>query len=94
MDCDYGWKPHFKWAKNDLKYLEDPKGIYPKDVCAIISRRGFAEEMPKAGIFFKNFNLEEPQLYDLMGKISDSGEEAGAQQFYDANKAMIDAWFN
>jgi glycine betaine/proline transport system substrate-binding protein len=50
--------------------------------------------MPKAGTFFKNFNLEEPQLYDLMGKISDSGEEAGAQQFYDANKAMIVAWFN
>ncbi|WP_319480743.1 glycine betaine ABC transporter substrate-binding protein [uncultured Draconibacterium sp.] len=89
-----GWKPHFKWAKNDLKYLEDPKGIYPKDVCATISRRGFAEDMPKAGNFFKNFNLEEDQLYDLMGKISEAGEEAGAQQYYDANKAMIDAWFN
>ena len=89
-----GWKPHFKWAKNDLKYLEDPKGIYPKDVCAIISRRGFAEDMPKAGTFFKNFNLDEDQLYDLMGKISEVGEEAGAQQYYDANKAMIDAWFN
>ncbi|QIA09972.1 glycine betaine ABC transporter substrate-binding protein [Draconibacterium halophilum] len=89
-----GWKPHFKWAKNDLKYLEDPKGIYPEDACTIISRRGFVEDMPKAGTFFKSFNLEEDQLYDLMERISEVGEEAGAQQFYDANKAMLDGWFN
>jgi glycine betaine/proline transport system substrate-binding protein len=25
-----GWKPHFKWSQNDLKYLKDPKGVYPK----------------------------------------------------------------
>ena len=94
MDRCTGWKPHFKWAKNELKYLADPKGVFPKDVCAIISRRGFAEDMPKAGTFFENFNLEEAQLYDLMGKISASDEVTGAQQFYDANKSMIDAWFN
>jgi glycine betaine/proline transport system substrate-binding protein len=34
-----GWKPHFKWSQNDLKYLKDPKGVYPKDACTIISRR-------------------------------------------------------
>lgn len=33
-----GWKPHLKWLEFDLKYLDDPKGIFPKDVCAIISR--------------------------------------------------------
>jgi ABC-type proline/glycine betaine transport system substrate-binding protein len=25
-----GWKPHFKWSQNDLKYLKDPKGVYQK----------------------------------------------------------------
>ena len=42
-----GWKPHIKWTQYDLKFLEDPKGIYPTDVCAILSRRGFEEDMPQ-----------------------------------------------
>ena len=89
-----GWKPHFKWAKNDLKYLDDPKGIFPKDVCAIISRRGFKEDMPEAAKFFENFNLKEDELYELMSDITDDGEETGAQKYYEAHKAQVDGWFN
>jgi glycine betaine/proline transport system substrate-binding protein len=71
-----GWKPHFKWSQNDLKYLKDPKGVYPKDACTIISRRGFEADQPEAATFQKNFNLEEGQLADLMTIIKDKGEEA------------------
>ncbi len=88
-----GWKPHFKWSNFDIKYLDDPKGIYPKDVCAIISRRGFEEDKPEAAKFFKNFQLQEDQLYSLMGAIEADGEEAGARKWYEANKAMVDQWF-
>lgn len=88
-----GWKPHFMWATNDLKYLDDPKNVYPKDVCAIISRRGFKEDMPQAAQFFGNFNLTEDQLYSLMSQIREKDEEQGAQNWYEANKALVDGWF-
>lgn len=88
-----GWKPHFKWANYDIKYLADPKGVYPTDVCTIISRRGFEEDMPEAAQFFKNFNLEEAQLYELMAAIKTDGEEAGAEKWYQANKVLVDSWF-
>lgn len=88
-----GWKPHFMWATNDIKYLDDPKNIYPKDVCAIVSRKGFKEDMPEAATFFRNFNLNEDQLYGLMQKIRDSDEETGAQNWYEANKTKVDSWF-
>jgi glycine betaine/proline transport system substrate-binding protein len=87
-----GWKPHFKWTKNDLKYLEDPKGIYPKDACTIISRKGFEKDQPMAATFFRNFKLKEAQLYELMTAIKNKGEEAGATEWYTTNKVMVDSW--
>lgn len=89
-----GWKPHLKWTQYDLKFLEDPKGVYPTDVCAILSRKGFEEDMPQAAGYFKNFNLTDAQLNDLMSSIADNGEEAGARKWYEANKAMVDGWYN
>lgn len=87
-----GWKPHFMWSQNDLKYLKDPKGIYPKDACTIISRRGFEKDQPRAATFFKNFNLEEGKLAELMMAIKNKGEEAGASEWYKANKVLVDSW--
>ncbi len=87
-----GWKPHFKWAKNDLKYLADPKGVFPKDACTIISRKGFEKDQPMAATFFRNFKLEEVQLYELMTAIKNKGEEVGATQWYKANKVLVDSW--
>lgn len=87
-----GWKPHFMWEKFDLKYLDDPKEIYPADACQIISRRGFEEDKPEAAKFFRNFNLQEDELYGLLTAIDEDGEEAGAQKWYKANKALVDSW--
>ena len=87
-----GWKPHYMWAKFDLKYLEDPKKIYPIDACTIISRRGFAEEKPEAAQFFKNFKLNEDELYSLIEAIDAHGEEEGARIWYNENKELVDGW--
>lgn len=87
-----GWKPHYKWVNFDIKYLDDPKGVFPKDVCGIVSRRGFEEEKPEAAKFFKNFNLTESQLYALLDAIDTNGEEAGAEKWYQANKELVDSW--
>ncbi|MCF8328500.1 MAG: glycine betaine ABC transporter substrate-binding protein [Bacteroidales bacterium] len=89
-----GWKPHFMWANYDLKYLEDPKGIYPKDVCAIVSRQGFKKDFPTLEKFFSNFNLQETELYDLMGAIKEGDdEEAAAKEWYKSHKVMVDSWW-
>lgn len=88
-----GWKPHYKWMNFDIKYLEDPKGVYPTDVCTIISRRGFEEDMPEVAGFFKKFNLAEDQLYELMTAIDNDGEESGAAQWYSDNKDIVDSWY-
>ncbi len=89
-----GWKPHYMWAQFDIKYLDDPKGIYPKDVCAILSREGFKDDFPKAAEFCTNFNLNEKELYDLMGRIKDGADPlVSAKNYYNDNKEMVDRWY-
>lgn len=86
-----GWKPHFKWARFDLKYLEDSKGVYPKDVMAILARKGFAEEHPELAAFFKKFNFQEDQLYGLMRAMREASDElTAAQEWYAGNKEIVE----
>ena len=89
-----GWKPHLKWIQYDLKYLDDPKEIYPTDVCAILSRRGFEEDMPQAAEYFKNFHLTDDQLNVLMDYVDNIGAEEGANKWYEENKELVDSWYN
>ncbi len=89
-----GWKPHFMWARYDLKYLEDPKGVYPKDVMAILARKGFKDEFPKVAEFMSNFNLKETQLYDLMSAVEEGDSpEAAAKTWYEDHKVLVNSWW-
>ena len=46
-----GWSPHWKFASYDLKYLEDPKGIYGgEETINTFARKGLKEDNPD-GIF-------------------------------------------
>jgi glycine betaine/proline transport system substrate-binding protein len=47
-----GWKPHFKWSQNDLKYLKIQKLVQ------LVSRRGFEADHLRL-LLFQKLNLEE-----------------------------------
>lgn len=43
------WSPHYMFAKWDLKYVEDPKGIFGEEQhAATIVRKGLKDELPNA----------------------------------------------
>ena len=88
-----GWKPHYKWAMYDLKYLEDPKDVYPIEKAYILTRKGFTKEKPGFKEFLGNFYLEEQVLADLMmtfEKMDD--EDQAAQKWYKEHKKLIQSW--
>lgn len=90
-----GWKPHWKFARWDLKFLEDPKGVYG-DVENIhtIARNGLREDMPDVAQFFINFKLDDQQLGSLMGVFADNdGEPADfLQPWITEHQDLIDSW--
>lgn len=88
-----GWKPHQKWIMFDLKPLEDPKGVYPTDEIRIVTRAGFAGDQPEIANFFRNLQLDDDLLAELIDGLADERDpEVAVRRFYNKYRDMLDAW--
>ena len=77
-----GWSPHWKFAKYDLKYLEDPKGVFGEaETINTMVRQGLEDDMPEAYQVLDNFYWAPDDLEEVMLKISDGADprEAAAR---------------
>jgi len=71
-----GWSPHYKFAKYDLKYLEDPEGVYGDiENLHTIARSGLRSDDPDLVTFLENFYMSTDELGGLMGDIADSDDD-------------------
>jgi len=90
-----GWNPHWKFARWDLKFLEDPEGVYGEiETIYTYSREGLEADHPEVASFLKNFEMNIDQLGDLMGAIADSDEEPVevARQWKEEHVDLINSW--
>lgn len=89
-----GWTPHWKFAQWDLKYLDDPKGVYGgEEHIATITRKGFAEEMPEAIEILGKFYWEPADIETVMLSIQVGlSPEAAAAQWVNENQEKVAAW--
>ncbi|MTI69188.1 MAG: glycine betaine ABC transporter substrate-binding protein [Firmicutes bacterium] len=90
-----GWKPHWKFARYDLKFLKDPKKIYgeTEDIYNIV-RKGFKEDNPEVAMFLKNLKLNDKELGSLMGMIADSDKETHevAKEWMKENEKLVESF--
>ena len=92
-----GWKPHTKFAKWDLKFLDDPKGVYGQaETISIYATKGWSAKHPELATFFKNFKMNDANLGTLMIAMEDNpGKEVeAAKAWYNDHKALVDGWFS
>ena len=76
-----------------MKYLKDPKGIYPSEKSYIVTRKGFTEERPGFKEFLGNFYFTEEQMSDLMLLLEKEDDvDAAAKIWYEENKELIQSW--
>jgi glycine betaine/proline transport system substrate-binding protein len=62
-----GWKPHWMFARWDLKFLEDPQKVYgSRGHINTIVRKGLQQDMPKIYQFLDNFNWTPEEMGQLM----------------------------
>jgi glycine betaine/proline transport system substrate-binding protein len=89
-----GWTPHWKFASFDLKFLEDPQGIYggAEDII-VMARKGLDEDAPEVASFLKNYYLEDYQLGAVIGAIAGGAEPLDAARAWIAeNEDVVESW--
>ncbi len=89
-----GWTPHWKFARFDLKFLEDPAKVYGDvENIHVIARQGLDEDAPEVVRFLENFFLEPDQLGAVIGAIAD-GEKPleAARQWIADNEDIVKNW--
>ncbi|WP_035571729.1 glycine betaine ABC transporter substrate-binding protein [Halonatronum saccharophilum] len=89
-----GWKPHWKWSKWDLKFLEDPDltmgtGEYIKSM----GRPDIREDLPEVAGFLENYQVTTEELGSVMLMIQDGMDpEEAAKEFVDNNLDLVRNW--
>lgn len=89
-----GWSPHWKFAEYDLKYLEDPKGVYgEEETINTVVREDLEEDMPEAYEFLDEFNWTPDDLEEVMLNVSEGAEPAeAAKEWVEENQEAVDEW--
>lgn len=93
-----GWNPHWMFAKYpDLKYLEDPKGIYGgEEGIHTIVRHGLEEEKPEAYKILSQFEWDVEDMEEIMFEAEETGVEVEdiAQRWVENNEEKVAAWLD
>lgn len=91
-----GWNPHWMFAKYpDLKYLDDPKGVYGgEESIHSLARIGLEEEKPEAYKLIKQFEWNVEDMEEIMYEAEETGEEVEdvAKRWVENNEERTAAW--
>lgn len=89
-----GWSPHWKFASYDLKYLEDPKGIFGgEETINTFVRKGLKEDNPDAYTVLDNFHWTSEDLEEVMLEIMDGADpKEAAKNWIKDNEETVAEW--
>lgn len=90
------WKPHWIFGVEDLKMLEDPKGIYGGDGDQIytVARKGLEEDSPAAYRVLEQYQETYDLVEELMPLVNEEGQDPAdvAKQFLEDNPDLLEEW--
>lgn len=89
-----GWSPHWKFAKYDLKYLEDPKGSYGEaEYIHTLANKEFTAKHPEVKEMLEKFKLNDDQIGTLEAYINEGMDPVdAAKKWISENQDLVDSW--
>ncbi|KGX89946.1 glycine betaine ABC transporter substrate-binding protein [Pontibacillus marinus] len=91
-----GWRPHSMFAKNDLKFLEDPKGNFKKDNVYVLSYKGLEKDHPEAFKVLSDWSIKVSELEEMMlaYEQNDVSFEESAEKWIEEHRDQVDKMLN
>jgi len=90
-----GWKPHYMNILFDIKYLEDPEGIWGEDDKVFtVARNGYQEENPNFYKFLEQFAVPAPVQNQWIDQYQnkDRNPEEVAEEWIANNLDIVNQW--
>lgn len=89
-----GWSPHWKFAKFDLKYLEDPESVFgSEETINTFARKDLEKDMPDAYKVLEAFHWTSDDLEEVMLAVADGKDpKEAAKDWIEANQDKVDEW--
>jgi len=89
-----GWSPHWKFEEYDLKYLEDPKGVFgDAETIETMVRQGLEEDLPNAYKMLEQFEWTTEDMEAVMLEIQQGRSPAEvAADWVANNEDKVSAW--
>lgn len=87
------WSPHWMFAKWDLRYIDDPKGVLGglESVNKIV-RKDFYQDHPDVYEFLNRMVLPIGDVEAIMAEAQDSSFEEAVDNYIAANEARVNYW--
>lgn len=89
-----GWSPHWMFRRWDLKYLDDPDGVYGRrEFINTVVRDSLEADRPGAYRFLDRFHWTPADISRVMIQVADgAAPEEAAAQWIDNNPIKVGQW--
>lgn len=89
-----GWIPHWMFAKWQLRFLEDPKGVYgAAEHVDNIANPGLEAKAPTVVAFLKKFSWQPSEIGEVMLAIEEGAKPAeAAQKWVSEHPERVQEW--
>lgn len=87
------WRPHWMFAQYDLKFLDDPEGVFVSDEVHTLINENLSPRAPKVVEFLANWHMPLEDLEEMIYRIEVNEEDPRevAREWVENNREEIDA---
>ena len=89
-----GWEPHWIFNRHEVRFLEDPEGVFPtNEHIYSVGNKESMEAHPHATEFFRRMKLTDEQFNSLIDQVKVATEPRnGIHQWMEKNQYVVNKW--